>query len=162
MTRSGPRGYVVAVVGATIGGMALFPLGGLTAIVGLRARVPGCDGIELLTEPACAPVDIFGLIVAFLVSIAAMWIGGIIGCWIGLRLRRHQRGGMTAVLLAILIPSEVALVLLTPAGEVLEQLVGRLPVSLLVSWILAVWVLFLLLPTFLARVLASVWRGSAA
>jgi hypothetical protein len=118
-------GYLASVVGSAIGAVTL-GVGGV--VVGFVLADNATDGksAEALGEVFG---DLFGIVVvAILVTMAGLWIGATVGCWLGLKVAGHQREGRSALLLAVLLP--VWVVALSVA---LNALFGDVPDA--VRWI---------------------------
>lgn len=93
------------------------------------------------------------MLFAFVIATAlGIWIGGVLGCWLGLRLRHHEGAGPTAALVALIGPLWVFATggfvdsqrflsglgpLTTAAGGILNFLV--LAVAPLVARAIVVW-----------------------
>lgn len=77
------RGYLAALVGSHLGGVALLFGGGM---IGVLAS-------DVFYDASPGPV--------FLGLAAGLWAGEVVGCWLGLRLRRQPAAITTAVLLAL-------------------------------------------------------------
>jgi hypothetical protein len=121
-----PRGYLATLVGATAGGA----LGELIVFLTLRApKAKDC------TTASCALGDAIGqavfLLFALLFGLVLLWVGSVIGAWVGLRVRRYLGSKLTALFLAILmIPWTFAM------AALLTSLTSNLTVIVIVAPIL--------------------------
>lgn len=103
-----PRGYLATLVGATIGGA----IGELIILLAFRA-----PAAQDCSDVGCAFGDAIGqvifLIFAVLFGLVLLWIGAVIGTWVGLRIRRYLGAKTTALFLAVLmIPWTIAMLAL--------------------------------------------------
>lgn len=111
-----PRGYLATLLGASVGGA----VGELVILVGVRApEEQDCTTVD------CAFGNVIGqavfLIIALLLGLVLLWVGSVIGAWIGLRVRRYLGSKTTALFLAILmVPWTIAMLVLI--GKVTENL----------------------------------------
>ncbi|MGH9119281.1 MAG: hypothetical protein ACRD0A_15800 [Acidimicrobiales bacterium] len=133
-----PRGYVVTLLGATVGGA----LGELVILLGFRApEAKDC------TTVGCAIGEGIGqaifLAFAILFGLVLLWVGAVLGAWVGLRVRRYLGSKTTALFLALL---------MIPWTIGMAALLGNLVDSLTVSVILA--------PILLTAVPGLVARGA--
>jgi hypothetical protein len=121
-----PRGYLATLVGATAGGA----LGELVVFLSIRgAQKKDCTTI------GCAVGDAIGqailLFFAILVGLALLWVGSVIGAWLGLRVRRYLGSKLTALFLAVLmIPWTCAM------GALLTKVTNNLTVLAILAPIL--------------------------
>lgn len=111
-----PRGYLATLAGATVGGA----VGELVIFLGVRA--PDRQECDTL---GCAVGDAIGqaifLVIAILLGLVLLWVGSVIGAWVGLRVRRYLGSKTTALFLAVLmVPWTIAVLALL--GQVIDNL----------------------------------------
>lgn len=111
-----PRGYVATLVGAAAGGA----VGELVIFLGIRAlRGNDCTTVDCTFDEAIG--QIIFLVIAILFGLVLLWVGSVIGAWIGLRVRRYLGSKTTALFLAILmVPWTIAMLALL--GNVINSL----------------------------------------
>jgi hypothetical protein len=131
-----PRGYLATLLGASVGGA----LGELVILLGVRAPAQ-----QDCTDLGCALGDAIGqvifLIFAVLLGLVLLWVGSVIGAWVGLRIRRYLGAKTTALFLAILmVPWTIAVL----------WLLGTLNINLTAAIIVAP-ILLTAVPGLLAR-----------
>ena len=84
------NGYFAAGLGALVGAVALRGLGMYLGISYVKKFMPNAE-LE-----AFIPLAIFHFV--------GWWVGEVLGCWLGLRLRHHRGAGETATLVVGLAP----------------------------------------------------------
>lgn len=83
-----PRGYLVTLCGALIGGAALATLFALLSWFGTRsARADNLGGV------------IVSVILVFLATLFGFWLGAVVGSWLALRIKRYHSQISTALIL---------------------------------------------------------------
>jgi hypothetical protein len=119
-----PRGYLATLIGASVGGA----LGELIILISVRAPQAQECGADI----GCALGDVFAqiffLLFAILFGLILLWIGSVIGAWLGLRIRRYLGSKTTALFLAVL---------MVPWTIAMFALLNALNASLLVTLIIA-------------------------
>jgi hypothetical protein len=122
------KGYLAAFVGTLVGGAAAG-----SAVGALLFLIP-CDenGFE------CLGVAIFAL----LGGAAAALTGGMLGCYLALRLRRHEGAGRTSwLLLGLVVAASVAFGVIGNTGAIDDSvgpavaIVGYLALPLVARWL---------------------------
>ncbi|MGH9244152.1 MAG: hypothetical protein ACRD29_07510 [Acidimicrobiales bacterium] len=121
-----PRGYLATLLGATVGGA----LGELVILLGFRAPED-----QDCTTVGCAIGEGIGqaifLAFAILFGLVLLWVGAVIGAWVGLRVRHYLGSKTTALFLAILmIPWTIGV------GALLGNLVDSLTVAVILAPVL--------------------------
>lgn len=119
------RGYVAALLGALVGGLALGYAGSLLAGAYVR-----------FADPA-ASQGFRDLAASLVGSLVGAWVGEVGGCWVALRLARHRLAGRTALILAalfvVLVPGTVVVLGRVSSGAVAPGVLVALAVAPLLA-----------------------------
>lgn len=95
MKRLKPGGYLAATLGAALGGVGFGVPG---AQLGLRIGQAHIEPGSVISE---IYLTAFGLTVGFFTGV---WLGAVLGCWLGLRLFGHEGAAATSAALGCLLP----------------------------------------------------------
>jgi hypothetical protein len=123
-----PRGYLTTLIGASAGGA----VGEILILLGANSPADKDCGADV----GCAFGNAIGaaifLLFAILAGLVLLWIGSVIGAWMGLRIRSYLGSKTTALFLAILmVPWTIAMLwLLTKITDNLVVLIIIAPILL--------------------------------
>lgn len=134
--------YGTTIAGTAIGGFAGLAAGGLIALV---------IGLILAAVSDDLGEAIGAVLIAMLLFIPGPWIGAAVGSWLALRMRGHQRGRRTGLLMAVIFP--IWAVLTTLLLTVLSD-AGLEGVPLYLVILLIMPLLWVLVPAISSRFLA--------